>query len=108
MTARLVLHQSMDAAWSGLRKAWKDQSWTSSGILFWLRLGLTVTPSGAVPVKKNPPGAKNIASTKARAWLARSVQRAEAPVKRARDRKSTRLNSGHLVISYAVFCLKKN
>src|SRR2546426_8760420 len=25
----------------------------------------------------------------------------------ARDRKSTRLNSSHLVISYAVFCLKK-
>src|SRR5256885_9573426 len=24
-----------------------------------------------------------------------------------RDRKSTRLNSSHLVISYAVFCLKK-
>src|SRR2546426_3647460 len=28
------------------------------------------------------------------------------PVK-LRDRKSTRLNSSHLVISYAVFCLKK-
>src|SRR5262245_62241006 len=26
---------------------------------------------------------------------------------RARDRKSTRLNSSHLGISYAVFCLKK-
>src|SRR5256885_12211311 len=26
---------------------------------------------------------------------------------RLRDRKSTRLNSSHLVISYAVFCLKK-
>src|SRR5688500_20175223 len=26
---------------------------------------------------------------------------------RAMDRKSTRLNSSHLVISYAVFCLKK-
>src|SRR5256885_7354321 len=26
---------------------------------------------------------------------------------RQRDRKSTRLNSSHLVISYAVFCLKK-
>src|SRR5256885_3132639 len=26
---------------------------------------------------------------------------------RAGDRKSTRLNSSHLVISYAVFCLKK-
>src|SRR2546426_7869142 len=27
--------------------------------------------------------------------------------KAERDRKSTRLNSSHLVISYAVFCLKK-
>src|SRR5260221_9328897 len=27
--------------------------------------------------------------------------------KRKRDRKSTRLNSSHTVISYAVFCLKK-
>ena len=26
----------------------------------------------------------------------------------AQDRKSTRLNSSHVVISYAVFCLKKN
>src|SRR2546426_8433480 len=29
------------------------------------------------------------------------------PPLRERDRKSTRLNSSHLVISYAVFCLKK-
>src|SRR2546426_5123971 len=28
-------------------------------------------------------------------------------VGRGEDRKSTRLNSSHLVISYAVFCLKK-
>src|SRR5256885_5300379 len=28
-------------------------------------------------------------------------------VRRRVDRKSTRLNSSHLVISYAVFCLKK-
>src|SRR2546426_6591527 len=38
------------------------------------------------------------------------VERAEArPRERAllEDRKSTRLNSSHLVISYAVFCLKK-
>src|SRR5256885_10640781 len=34
---------------------------------------------------------------------ARGDERLEA----ARDRKSTRLNSSHLVISYAVFCLKK-
>src|SRR5437899_7142313 len=37
------------------------------------------------------------------------ANRAERIVKEApaRDRKSTRLNSSHLGISYAVFCLKK-
>src|SRR5256885_11870555 len=30
-----------------------------------------------------------------------------ARLRSTRDRKSTRLNSSHLVISYAVFCLKK-
>src|SRR5258708_16865632 len=29
------------------------------------------------------------------------------PAQRGRDRKSTRLNSSHQIISYAVFCLKK-
>src|SRR2546426_7781272 len=33
--------------------------------------------------------------------------RRHLPVHCAGDRKSTRLNSSHLVISYAVFCLKK-
>src|SRR3712207_7198342 len=31
----------------------------------------------------------------------------EAPAPQGRDRKSTRLNSSHANISYAVFCLKK-
>src|SRR5256885_11142937 len=31
----------------------------------------------------------------------------EWPLDSCADRKSTRLNSSHLVISYAVFCLKK-
>src|SRR5690606_41240780 len=31
----------------------------------------------------------------------------EAALVRIRDRKSTRLNSSHVKISYAVFCLKK-
>src|SRR2546426_7882467 len=35
------------------------------------------------------------------------VVRGLPPDTRSRDRKSTRLNSSHLVISYAVFCLKK-
>src|SRR5271166_1740825 len=29
------------------------------------------------------------------------------PIRTAQDRKSTRLNSSHVAISYAVFCLKK-
>src|SRR5256885_4891316 len=36
-----------------------------------------------------------------------AVEPALANVKPLQDRKSTRLNSSHLVISYAVFCLKK-
>src|SRR5256885_9140378 len=35
-------------------------------------------------------------------WYSHAIPRGN------RDRKSTRLNSSHLVISYAVFCLKKN
>src|SRR5690242_20933948 len=31
----------------------------------------------------------------------------QLPVQRRGDRKSTRLNSSHMSISYAVFCLKK-
>src|SRR5256885_6708822 len=38
--------------------------------------------------------------------MGRSVP-AEGSFSCKRDRKSTRLNSSHLVISYAVFCLKK-
>src|SRR6478735_11546047 len=39
--------------------------------------------------------------------LHRSVGAARLCPVLERDRKSTRLNSSHLVISYAVFCLKK-
>src|SRR5947207_6938510 len=42
-----------------------------------------------------------------RTWP-RDLHRSRAPnPTRTRDRKSTRLNSSHTVISYAVFCLKK-
>src|SRR5256885_8543122 len=40
---------------------------------------------------------------KTRIWCAFQLRQTRAPP----DRKSTRLNSSHLVISYAVFCLKK-
>src|SRR5690625_6832795 len=35
------------------------------------------------------------------------VDISENMINKARDRKSTRLNSSHVAISYAVFCLKK-
>src|SRR5256885_8506963 len=61
-----------------------------------------------------------VSTRSGRAWprRARRPRGASAPLARSRrrthtepgpspDRKSTRLNSSHLVISYAVFCLKK-
>src|SRR5690349_23738002 len=36
-----------------------------------------------------------------------STRRPASKASRPRDRKSTRLNSSHVEISYAVFCLKK-
>src|SRR2546429_3532669 len=42
------------------------------------------------------------------AWRTRSPENVATEVERAwKDRKSTRLNSSHGYISYAVFCLKK-
>src|SRR5690349_22919214 len=42
-------------------------------------------------------------STYATWWIRQAVERARD----GKDRKSTRLNSSHVEISYAVFCLKK-
>src|ERR1041385_9386817 len=41
------------------------------------------------------------------AWKRLPIPRADAPCRARSDRKSTRLNSSHGYISYAVFCLKK-
>src|SRR5258707_12457850 len=42
-----------------------------------------------------------------RGLVAGPARRSQRPGARSRDRKSTRLNSSHANISYAVFCLKK-
>src|SRR5256885_4301589 len=39
--------------------------------------------------------------------ILRKFTGSDQPARQLIDRKSTRLNSSHLVISYAVFCLKK-
>src|SRR5256885_12346036 len=50
-------------------------------------------------IRRNPAAAGNLAPAVGQPYL--------SWVLRHLDRKSTRLNSSHLVISYAVFCLKQ-
>src|SRR5437588_7601084 len=63
--------------------------------------GTTKIAAPAIPTLVNP--------FRTRVGLApETIQRSESQPQRATiDRKSTRLNSSHTVISYAVFCLKK-
>src|SRR5690242_20843596 len=59
------------------------------------------------------PSATRVAGYQTWRWMDRFVRAGEkgipifAPMVFKRDRKSTRLNSSHMSISYAVFCLKK-
>src|SRR5256885_9725034 len=62
----------------------------------------TLSLHDALPICNQDCGAPSTPLRHRRA-MASSV----IPSSRSRDRKSTRLNSSHLVISYAVFCLKK-
>src|SRR5256885_9978525 len=48
------------------------------------------------------------ANQAARGRRANRIGHAQKRDRAGKDRKSTRLNSSHLVISYAVFCLEKN
>src|SRR5690606_39998299 len=62
-------------------------------------------PRYRAPVPTAPASAPTHPAT---ASPSRSVrQQSPLPRQRCRDRKSTRLNSSHVKISYAVFCLKK-
>src|SRR5256885_12640971 len=67
----------------------------------------TLFRSGVGGVRRSPDGRTALLEVVPR-HDGESVE-AKALVRRLRaeDRKSTRLNSSHLVISYAVFCLKK-
>src|SRR5256885_16951034 len=62
----------------------------------------TLSLHDALPISCVTPRARAISPT----VLALPLNENEE-VREHRDRKSTRLNSSHLVISYAVFCLKK-
>src|SRR3712207_8986862 len=74
----------------------------------------TLSLHDALPIYSNPGSAKHtIGLNSRRCWRpvrCRRQRRRGAALLRfggAADRKSTRLNSSHANISYAVFCLKK-
>src|SRR5437660_4831585 len=67
----------------------------------------TLSLHDALPISRSPA-----AQPPGLALRARLPRRPASPARagrraRAGDRKSTRLNSSHVAISYAVFCLKK-
>src|SRR5256885_13088543 len=62
-------------------------------------------PGGAVSLA--PPSGPGAAPPSLPPTLTQPNTPSMPPPAVTRDRKSTRLNSSHLVISYAVFCLKK-
>src|SRR3989454_6785116 len=70
----------------------------------------TLSLHDALPIS---PGPRSRSAGKRRDCRRDGVERLVEALSRRRlrppvaDRKSTRLNSSHLVISYAVFCLKK-
>src|SRR6266702_7645061 len=59
----------------------------------------TLSLHDALPISACPRGWRRC--------MPRPPSRPGRPGRRPRDRKSTRLNSSHVAISYAVFCLKK-
>src|SRR5690625_5685206 len=65
-----------------------------------------VTSRGAVGASAAGPGPVSRARGAARGCAADAIQSVTCLLTVGRDRKSTRLNSSHVAISYAVFCLK--
>src|SRR5690606_41678084 len=84
-----------------------DLAALSGAVLSGTEFGLPLFGSSPVLVEANLPGAAaemDVDPTQLRIWLA---ARELAHLWLFADRKSTRLNSSHVKISYAVFCLKK-
>src|SRR2546426_4276194 len=67
----------------------------------------TLSLHDALPIslRPRPPGLRVAGSCRGSEEGGAALRRLRAAARL--DRKSTRLNSSHLVISYAVFCLKK-
>src|SRR5690606_25349632 len=88
------------------------RNWRPSVLRTGMRVLSRASPGHAVGLMDRiwftPPRLRRRPGPEAERWLARAEP---LPVRvhgqRVQDRKSTRLNSSHVKISYAVFCLKK-
>src|SRR5205807_10672170 len=68
----------------------------------WQGSTLLVAPSRCSPARTAPAREELLRSRDRREWVCRLVARDDRKPTPDEDRKSTRLNSSHLVISYAV------
>src|SRR5438045_7978167 len=67
----------------------------------------TLSLHDALPISAGTRGPRRTPPARAIRRARGRCRRGRSPPRRETDRKSTRLNSSHLGISYAVFCLKK-
>src|SRR2546426_4459727 len=74
-----------------------------------LKITELITPHSGLNMKRieKMVGIEGTAQGMMKITESQRIQRRSCTKNPERDRKSTRLNSSHLVISYAVFCLKK-
>src|SRR2546422_5396260 len=70
-------------------------------------LATLVSPDGNDPAIDGFAAKARPLSPAEKAMIAEAANRLDEQVTKRQDRKSTRLNSSHGYISYAVFCLKK-
>src|SRR5207245_2531104 len=86
-----------------------QSSWVTQGLkIGQVALGFGADDMGSVMIEENvvsAAGTTHRTSTEELVHLIKAI--GKTPVQRDTDRKSTRLNSSHGSISYAVFCLKK-
>src|SRR2546430_11479899 len=67
----------------------------------------TLSLHDALPISNARRGIRRLSARDCRAFGHRRLLQVDSRNVQPRDRKSTRLNSSHSQISYAVFCLKK-
>src|SRR5690625_6656355 len=78
---------------------------STAGTVIGRRRGSSAPPaSRAIPARRGPPPIPVPSRSTSRTCWSGSMP---ATTSTSQDRKSTRLNSSHVAISYAVFCLKK-